>query len=134
MADYNTSIIAEFRANSGRVGGNFAGAPLLILHSTGARTGEARLNPMMYLADGDKFYVFASKAGADTNPDWYHNLTAHPEASIEVGTDKVDVTAAEVTGPARDEIYARQAKLYPGFAEYEAKTSRVIPVMELTRR
>ncbi|SDI91884.1 deazaflavin-dependent oxidoreductase, nitroreductase family [Frankineae bacterium MT45] len=134
MTDYNASIISEFRANGGRVGGNFEGAPLLILHSIGARSGETRLNPMMYLPEGEKFYVFASKAGADTNPDWYHNLKAHPEVEVEVGTDTLEVTAAEVTGTDRDQIYARQAKLYPGFAEYEAKTSRVIPVMELTRR
>lgn len=130
--DYNSSTIAEFRANGGQVGGPFAGAPLLLLHSVGARSGKTRINPMMYLADGGRYIVFASKAGAPTNPDWYHNLIAHPEAVIEVGSETISVTAAEVTGVERDDLYARQASLYPGFAGYQAKTSRVIPVIALT--
>lgn len=134
MTDYNEQIIAEFRANHGRVGGNFEGAPMLLLHSRGAKSGQARVHPMMYLANGeDGWYVFASKAGADTNPDWYHNLKAHPQTQIEVGDDTVDVTATEVTGSERDRIYAEQARRYPGFADYERKTERVIPVIELTR-
>lgn len=134
MSDYNAQIIAEFRANGGKVGGNFEGAPLLILHSTGARSGLERESPVMYLPDGDRWLVFASKAGAPDNPDWFRNLTANPEASIEVGTERVDVSAEELTGDDRDRAYATQAELYPGFAEYEAKTSRVIPVVALTRR
>lgn len=134
MADWNDQIITEFRENHGRVGGNFEGAPMLLLHTRGAKSGQPRVHPMMYLAGENGWYVFASKAGADTNPDWYHNLKAHPEVQIEVGDDTVDVTAMEVTGQRRNEIYAEQARRYPGFAEYEAKTDRVIPVLELTRR
>jgi deazaflavin-dependent oxidoreductase (nitroreductase family) len=131
MQDWNRQIIEEFRGHEGRVGGQFEGAPLLILHTVGAKTGTARLNPMMYLdLDGHR-YVFASKAGADTNPDWYRNLVAHPDVTVEVGTDTQPATATEVTGAARDRIYAEQARRYPGFAEYQEKTSRVIPVVEL---
>jgi len=131
MNDFNDKVIAEFRANHGLVGGNFEGAPLLLLHSRGAKSGQERVSPMMYLRDGDRYVVFASKAGADDNPDWYHNLTAHPEARIEVGDDEVPVRAVEVTGGERDRLYAQQAELYPGFKDYEAKTSRVIPVVAL---
>lgn len=133
MSDFNDKVIAEFRANHGRVGGNFEGAPLLLLHSRGAKSGQERVSPMMYLADGDRFVVFASKAGADDNPDWYHNLKAHPEARIEVGDDVHAVRAVEVTGVERDRLYAQQAERYPGFKDYEAKTSRVIPVVALVR-
>jgi deazaflavin-dependent oxidoreductase (nitroreductase family) len=132
--DYNAPVIAEFRANHGKVGGNFEGAPLLLLHSTGAKSGQTRVNPIMYLPDGDRFLVFASKAGAPTNPDWYHNLRAHPDATIEVGDETVDVHAEELPRAERDEKYAEQAALYPGFADYEKKTDRVIPVLALTRR
>jgi deazaflavin-dependent oxidoreductase (nitroreductase family) len=131
-ADWNAQTIAEFRANHGRVGGQFEGAPLLLLHTTGARTGASRVNPMMYLPDGDRYLVFASKAGSDHNPDWYHNLLAHPDVRIEVGDEVLDVHATELTGAERDEKYARQAELYPGFADYEKKTRRVIPVIALT--
>ena len=134
MQDWNRQIIEEFRGNQGRVGGQFEGAPLLILHTTGAKTGAERLHPMMYLdLDGHR-YVFASKAGADTNPDWYRNLVAHPDVGVEVGTETQPATAAPVTGAERDRIYAEQARRYPGFAEYQAKTSRVIPVVELVPR
>ena len=134
MSDFNDQVIAEFRANHGQVGGNFEGAPLLLLHSTGAKSGAERISPMMYLPDGDRYLVFASKAGAPDNPDWYHNLKAHPEATIEVGDDTVDVVAEELPRAERDEKYAEQAALYPGFADYEKKTDRVIPVLALTRR
>jgi deazaflavin-dependent oxidoreductase (nitroreductase family) len=129
--DWNAKIIEEFRANGGRVGGNFEGAPILLLHTTGARTGQERINPMMYLDDGGRRFVFASKAGADTNPDWYHNLVAHDEVTVEVGTESYEATATPVTGAERDRLYAEQARRYPGFAEYQEKTSRVIPVVEL---
>ncbi|OZM73943.1 nitroreductase family deazaflavin-dependent oxidoreductase [Amycolatopsis antarctica] len=129
--DFNARIIDEFRANDGKVGGPFAGAPLLLLHNTGARSGKEHVSPVMYLADGDRYVVFASKAGADTNPAWYHNLRANPEVSVEVGTETVRVRAVEVEGGERDTLYARQAALYPGFAEYEARTTRVIPVIAL---
>ena len=132
MSDWNDKIIAEFRANDGRVGGNFAGAPLLLLHSTGARSGRERVSPMMYRAVGDDYLVFASKAGADTNPDWYHNLLAHPQASIEVGTESVPVVARVLPDDERAPVWSAQKSEYPGFAEYEQKTSRQIPVIALT--
>ncbi|MBY6410167.1 nitroreductase family deazaflavin-dependent oxidoreductase [Rhodococcus sp. BP-252] len=134
MADFNEQVIAEFRANHGKVGGPFEGAPLLLLHSTGAKSGARRISPVMYLPDDDRYVIFASKAGADTNPDWYHNLKANPDAAIEVGDSTVDVVALEITGTERDELYRKQAELYPGFAEYEKKTSRVIPVVALSAK
>jgi deazaflavin-dependent oxidoreductase (nitroreductase family) len=132
MKDFNAAIIDEFRTNDGKVGGQFEGAPLLILHSRGARSGEPREHPMMYMRDGDRYLVFASKAGADTNPAWYHNLVANPDATIEVGTDEITVRATELTGDERDDVYAEQAQRYSAFADYAAKTRRVIPVMALT--
>jgi deazaflavin-dependent oxidoreductase (nitroreductase family) len=129
--DWNKRIIDEFRANGGKVGGQFAGAPLLLLHTTGAKTGQARVNPMMYLADGDDHVVFASKAGAPTNPDWYHNLVANPRASIEVGDQTLNVVARVADGETRERLWSRQKELYPGFADYEAKTTRQIPVVIL---
>ena len=131
---FNQRTIAEFRANQGRVGGNFAGAPLLLLHTIGARSGQPRINPMMYLADGARYLVFASKAGSDRNPDWYRNLRASPDVTIEVGEETIPVHATELTGAERDEKYRVQAERYPGFAGYQRKTSRTIPVIALTRR
>ena len=131
MNDWNRQIIEEFRANSGKVGGQFEGAPMLLLHSTGAKSGQERINPMMYQADGDTHVVFASKAGAPTNPDWYHNLVANPNASIEVGDQTIDVVARVADGDTRERLWSRQKELYPGFAEYEAKTTRQIPVVLL---
>lgn len=129
--DWNTGIIEEFRANGGKVGGQFEGAPSLLLHSTGAKSGQARVNPIMYLADGDNYVVFASKAGAPTSPDWYHNLIANPRASVEVGEATVNVVAKVAEGDTRERLWSTQKELYPGFAEYEAKTTRLIPVMVL---
>lgn len=129
--DFNTRNIEEFRANHGRLGGNFEGAPVLLLHSVGAKSGEERVSPMMYMADGDRYLVFASAAGADRNPAWYWNLTAHPDVSIEVGDQQLDVRAVELTGADRDVKYAEQAKRYPGFADYQRKTTRTIPVIAL---
>jgi deazaflavin-dependent oxidoreductase (nitroreductase family) len=129
--DFNRRNIEEFRANHGRLGGQFEGAPVLLLHSTGARSGEERVNPMMYLADGERYLVFASAAGADRNPAWYHNLLAHPDARIEVGDDSIEVHAVELQGAERDQKYAVQASRYPGFADYERKTTRTIPVLAL---
>ena len=131
--DWNAQIIAEFRANAGRVGGQFEGAPMLLLHTTGAKSGEERVNPMMYLDHEGRRFVFASKAGADTHPDWYHNLVADPTVSVEVGTEQYQAAATSISGEERGRIYAEQARRYPGFAEYAQKTSRVIPVVELTR-
>ncbi len=132
--DFNRRNIEEFRANHGRLGGQFEGAPVLLLHSTGARSGEERISPMMYLADGDRYLVFASAAGRDRNPAWYHNLIAHPDARIEVGDGTIDVHAVELDDAERDEKYAIQAERYPGFAEYERKTTRKIPVLALVPR
>ena len=134
MSDWNSQIIEEFRANEGRVGGQFEGAPLLLLHTVGAKTGQERVNPMMYLELESRMYVFASKAGADTHPDWYHNLLAHPDVTVEVGSATHRATAVSVGAPERDAVYAEQARRYPGFAEYQAKTQRVIPVVELVPR
>jgi deazaflavin-dependent oxidoreductase (nitroreductase family) len=132
VPDFNAQTIAEFRANGGKVGGPFQGAPLLLLHSVGAQTGETHVNPVMYLPDNDRYIVFASKGGAPTNPAWYHNLKAHPDLTIEVGSDKVEVTAREAEGAEHDQLYSRQAAAFPQFAEYQTKTTRVIPVMVLT--
>jgi deazaflavin-dependent oxidoreductase (nitroreductase family) len=134
VSDWNTQVIEEFRANDGKVGGNFEGAPLVLLHTTGAKSGQERVHPMMYLPDGERWIVFASAAGADKDPAWFLNLKAHPEVSIEVGTDSLPVLATELTGAERDRLYAEQARLFPGFKEYEEKTDRLIPVVALTRR
>ena len=136
--DWNAKVIAEFRANGGQVGGNFAGAPVTLVHSRGRKSGQGRVSPMMYLADeSDRktIYVFASKAGAPTNPDWYYNLTSAGEGSVEVGTETYPVAVSEVEGEERDRIYAEQARRYPGFGEYAEKTAgiRTIPVLALTR-
>ncbi len=132
-SDWNRKIIEEFRANKGKVGGAFEGAPVLLLTSTGAKTGRKHTTPVMYLADGDRLLVFASKAGAPTNPAWYHNLLANPEATVEVGEEKFQAKASVLQGEERDRFYEEQASLYPGFREYQEKTSRVIPVVALTR-
>jgi deazaflavin-dependent oxidoreductase (nitroreductase family) len=131
--DWNASIIKEFRENEGRVGGRFEGAPILLLHSFGAKTGQERVNPMMYQQAGDGWAVFASKGGAPTNPDWYHNLVVNPEAAIEVGTDTIPVKARVTDGDERERIWGKQKKDYPGFAEYERNTTREIPVILLER-
>jgi deazaflavin-dependent oxidoreductase (nitroreductase family) len=138
MPDFNSQTIAEFRANEGRVGGPFEGAPLVLVHHRGRRTGNEHVSPMMYLADESdpaSIFVFASRGGAPTNPDWYYNLTSAGTATVEVGTETYDVNVTEVTGEERDRVYAEQARRYPGFAEYAEKTAgiRVIPVLRLTR-
>lgn len=133
MNDWNDKIIEEFRANGGKVGGQFEGAPLLVLHTTGAKSGKERVNPVMYRSDGDRLVIFASKAGAATNPDWFHNLVANPSATVEVGTETFAVTAAVAGDSDRDRLWALQKQEYPGFADYEAATSRTIPVVILTR-
>ncbi|MDP6301648.1 MAG: nitroreductase family deazaflavin-dependent oxidoreductase [SAR202 cluster bacterium] len=132
--DFNNKVIAEFRANEGKVGSPFEGRPVLLLTTQGARTGQTRVNPLVYLADGDRMYVFASKAGGLTSPDWYHNLVANPDVPVEIGTDTVQIKATVVTGPDRDTVYATQAAANPVFAEYAAKTTRTIPVVALDRK
>ena len=132
--DFNTKIIDEFRANDGKVGGPFDGAPVLLIHSRGAKSGEARVHPVVYQPVASGWAVFASKAGADTNPAWYHNLVAHPDTEIELGTETVPVRARVVEGAEREEIWAKQKANMPGFADYEAKTTRRIPVIVFERR
>lgn len=129
--DWNRQVIDEFRANRGRVGGQFEGASLLLLHHVGAKSGTERVTPVMYEQVGTSYAVFASKAGADTNPAWYHNVRAHPHVSIETGTDLVAVRARELGADERDPIWQRQKERYPGFAEYEQRTRRIIPVLLL---
>ena len=131
MSDWNTAIIEEFRANDGQVGGNFAGSPLLLLHTIGARTGMERVSPMMYQDLGGDIAVFASKAGAPDHPDWYHNLVAHPEVSAEIGSETRAFRARTAAGDERERIWTRQKADNPGFAGYEAKTDREIPVVVL---
>ena len=130
---FNAKIIDEFRANAGTVGGPFEGAPVLILHTRGAKTGQDRVHPVVYQPVGDALAVFASKGGAPTNPDWYHNLTANPDVKVEVGTETIDVRARVLEGDEREPIWEKQKQLMPGFAEYEQKTSRQIPVVLLER-
>ncbi len=129
--DWNSKIIDEFRANGGKVGGPFEGAPVLLLHTTGAKSGKKRVHPLMYQLVGDNYAIFASKAGAPTNPDWYHNLLAFPDTEIEVGTETKSVKARVANGPERDPIWTTQKERYSGFADYESKTSREIPVVIL---
>ena len=136
--DWNTKIIEEFRANEGRVGGNFEGAPMVLVHDRGRKTGTEHVNPMMYLPNEDDdnvIYVIASKGGAPTNPDWYYNLTAAGEGSVELGAETYQVKVRDLDGDERDRIFAEQARRYPGFADYAKRTEgiRVIPVLELTR-
>ena len=131
MPDGNAKIIEEFRANDGRVGGYFQGAPLLLLHTKGRRTGVERVNPVMYLREGDRVYVFASKGGAPTNPDWYRNLVNDPTVTVEMGDRAYPARARVISGEDRDRIYAEQSRRYPAFAEYQRNTRRFIPVIEL---
>ncbi len=131
--DWNRKIIEEFRTNGGKVGGIWEGRPLLLLTTTGAKSGQPRTHPMMYLREGNRLLVFASKGGAPTNPAWYHNLLAHPEVTVEVGNEKFNALAQPVTGEERDKIYARWAQMYPQFGEYQQKTTRKIPVIGLRR-
>ena len=132
MSDWNKATIDEFRANKGKVGGYFEGADLLLLHTKGAKSGLERVNPVMYFIDGDRYVVTASKSGADTNPDWYHNLLAHPEVSVEVGTEQFPAIAAITSEPERTKLYEKVESINPGFTEYKHKTSRIIPVVTLS--
>jgi deazaflavin-dependent oxidoreductase (nitroreductase family) len=131
MNDFNTQVIEEFRANGGKAGGMFEGMPLVLVHNVGAKSGKEYVTPLVYLGEDGKTFIFASKAGADNHPGWFHNLKANPEISIEIGSDTVDVVAVELTGEERDRIYEAQKAKQPQFAEYEEKTDRTIPVIEL---
>lgn len=134
MNDHNRQIIEEFHANEGQVGGPYEGVPLLLLTTTGAKSGQPRINPLAYNTDGERLVVIAAKAGAPTHPDWYHNLVAHPDVTVEVGTESFEARATVVGGAERDELYAKRVALMPIFAEYQAKITRTIPVVVLTRK
>jgi deazaflavin-dependent oxidoreductase (nitroreductase family) len=134
MSDRNQGIIDEFRANNGKVGGYFTGANLLLLHTVGARTGHKRTNPVVYVTDGDRLVVIASKGGADSHPDWYHNLLANPIVTVEVGNEQFQARATPVTKePERSRLYAKMVEHWPSFGEYEKKTTRKIPAIVLER-
>ncbi len=133
MNDWNRQIVEEFRTNGGKVGGRFEGSAMILVHHVGARTGAERVNPMVYFPDGDRLLVVASKGGAPTNPDWYHNLKAHPRTEVEVGVERFPVEATEVTGDERTEAWERIVAANPGFGEYQRNTERTIPVLALTR-
>ena len=135
MSDFNTQVIEEFRANGGKVGGPFEGAPMILMQTIGAKSGQVRTIPLVYSTDGDRLVVIASKGGAPTNPDWYFNLVTHPEITVEVGAETFKVNATEVHGEERDRLYAAQAEIIPGFLDYEKKAAgiRTIPVFVLER-
>jgi len=133
MSNYNQGIIEEFRANGGKVA-SFGDAPMVIITTTGAKSGKTLVTPLVSQPQDDgTLYIFASYAGAPKNPAWYHNLVAHPEVEVEFGTDRFTATATPLTGAERDRVFDRQKEIFPTFAEYEAKTTRIIPVVALTR-
>ena len=131
--DWNKTVIEEFRANDGKVGGMFEGRTLLLLHTSGAKSQQPRINPVAYVRDGDRLVIIASKGGAPTNPDWYYNLIAQPLVTVEVGTEQFQVRATVAAEPERTRLYQQMVSMMPGFAEYEQKTTRKIPVVILTR-
>ncbi|MFC0115334.1 nitroreductase family deazaflavin-dependent oxidoreductase [Kibdelosporangium aridum] len=135
MSDFNTQVIEEFRANEGKVGGMFDGATMTILTTTGAKSGRSVSSPLVYLPDGDRIVIIASNGGADKNPAWYHNIKANPDVTVEVGAEKYEGKAEEVTDRAeRDALYARMVERAPGFADYERNTKRLIPVIAVYRK
>jgi deazaflavin-dependent oxidoreductase (nitroreductase family) len=129
----NRRVIEEFRANGGAVGGQQAGRPLLLLTTTGAKSGKPYTTPVMYLRDGERLAIFATHGGSPTHPDWYHNLVAHPTVTVEIGAERFEARASVTTGEERDALYARQSERYPQFAEYQQRTTRTIPVVILER-
>lgn len=131
--EWNKAIIKEFRENGGKVGGQFENADLILLHTIGAKSGLERINPVAYFTDNGNYVVIASKAGAPDNPDWYHNIVAHPEFSVEVGTEQFPVQAIVAEEPARTELFTKMVAKSPGFGEYQQKTERIIPVVVLSR-
>ena len=133
MTEFNQKVIEEFRGNGGKVGGAFAGAPMIIVTHTGAKSGKTHTTPLVYSRDGDRFVIIASKAGAPTHPAWYHNLIAHPEVTVEVGAERFTARAVEVRGAERDRLFDAQASLMPQFNEYKKTTTRTIPVLTLER-
>jgi deazaflavin-dependent oxidoreductase (nitroreductase family) len=131
-AEYNAKVIGEFRANSGRVGGVWEGTPLLLLHHTGAKSGASRVNPVAYLPDDARYFIWAANGGAPQNPAWYENLKAHPATRIEVGSETIAVVAEDTTGVRRDRLFAKAIERYPQLAEIARKMSRVVPMIVLT--
>jgi deazaflavin-dependent oxidoreductase (nitroreductase family) len=131
--DRNLAIIQEFRANGGKVGGRFEGRSLLLLHTVGAKSGEPRINPVACIHDGDRLVIIASKGGAPTNPDWYHNILANPLVTVETGSEQFQARATVAVEPERTRLYDQMVEMMPGFADYREKTTRVIPVIILTR-
>ena len=132
--DWNRRLIEEFHANGGDVSGPMAGTPLLLLNTIGAKSGQPRTSPLVYYNENGRLFVFATKAGASTNPDWYYNVLAHPDVTVEVGTEKFPATSVVLGEEERAQMYAKQAALSPRFAEYEKTTTRKIPVVELVRK
>lgn len=132
--EQNTEVIKEFQKNEGRVGGVFEGAPMILVHTIGAKSGQERTVPLMYLADGDRYALFASKAGSPTHPDWYYNMVANPKFTVEVGVEQFEVTATIAEEPERTILYGQMATSYPAFARYAEEAKRVIPVVILTRQ
>jgi deazaflavin-dependent oxidoreductase (nitroreductase family) len=133
VSDWNQKVIEEFRANEGRVGGYFEGAPMILIHHIGAKTGTERVAPLVYFPEDEgRMVIIASKGGAPTNPDWYHNVKAHPKIDVEVGAEAFAVVVEEILGDERDEVWARVVAERPGFGEYQEKTTRQIPVLRLT--
>lgn len=133
MNDFNKQVVDEFRANAGVVGGYFDGKDMALLTTTGAKSGETRLVPLVYFPDGDRIFIVASKSGAPNHPDWYHNLLANPSATVEIGTESFQVKPRVLEEPERSEKYAHVVEVLPGFGDYEKNTTRVIPVLELVR-
>lgn len=131
--DFNQKIIAEFRANDGKVGGQFANTPLLLLTTIGAKSGQPRTNPAAYTTDGDRIVIIASKGGAPTNPDWYYNLKANPLVNVELGREQFQARASVAQGAERERLFAQMAEVMPGFAKYQQNTDRLIPVVTLER-
>lgn len=134
MNDFNAQVINEFRANEGKVGGMFEGARMVLITTTGAKSGRQVTSPLVFLPDGERIVLIASNGGADKHPAWYHNLRANPELTVEIGTESYPAKAEVVTGTERDELYARMVEIMPGFGEYQAKTSRLIPVVAVYRQ
>jgi deazaflavin-dependent oxidoreductase (nitroreductase family) len=132
--EWNKQIIEEFRANGGNVGGHFENVTLLLLHTTGAKSGLPRINPVVTLPDGDHFVIMASKGGRPTSPDWYYNLVANPQVSVEVGSEKFEAQATVRQGSEREQLFTKMSTRYPMFVEYQRNTTRVIPVITLSRR
>lgn len=131
--DFNTQVINEFRANEGKVGGMFEGAPMILITTTGAKSGQPRVAPLVYTKDGDRYVIIASKGGAPTNPDWYYNIAANPEITVEVGTESFPGHAEIAPEPERTRLFDAQAALMPGFRDYQNNTDRIIPVVTITR-